>query len=384
VTDLDSTTGEQSASASRNFCAQTPPPPTCTGQPISVTADAATADEGTNTVPNTFTGKVGSFSDPCALPGADYSAAVTITKVCPNSQTFTETVANGGLVPNGSGGYDIYVVQGYKIFTVAEQCETFTTHIVVTDSVDARQGTADGTLTINEDEVGGAAAVSATVTKSFTGTAATFKLESGQSITGYTATIDWGDGSAAGAGSIQSDGHGGYLVRGSHTYANPGSKTFTVTLKSGGSTADAYTGTATVNPLTHPYSGKGTLTYLSSGHSTPGAFNLMLNYTDSQHISGSFTFNETSKVSSGFSSKTTTIPLASTSFNSVVQSGTTAYILGTATRGGSSGYTYLLTLVKSGSVGRIGLQVWAPGAIPVKDMTFSPTNVIGSISIPSS
>jgi hypothetical protein len=381
VTDLDSNTSEpgtQSASADRNFCnTTTPPPGPCTGL-IHVTAD-----QGVPAAENsTFNGKVGSFTDDCTnVPPSAYSATVTITKVCPNSQTFVETVANGGLVPNGSGGYDIVIVQGYDIPFVAEQCETFTTHIVVTDGT--RTASADGTLQIIEDEAGAAAAVSAIVTKSFSGTVATFQVEKGSTASGYSATINWGDGSAASTGTITSDGHGGYLVRGSHTYANPGSTPFTVNIKSS-SDSDAYNGTAQVAGMTHPYTAKGTLNYPFAGHWTPGKVNMTLNYTDSQHIGGSFTFDETAKVGTGIKAKTTTIELSNMSFNSVVQTGNTAYILGTATRAGNSGYTYLLTLVKSGVTGKVGLQVWAPGAVPVSDMTFSPTSVIGSISLPSS
>jgi hypothetical protein len=100
-------------------------------------------------------------------------------------------------------------------------------------------------------------------------------------------------------------------------------------------------------------------------------------YTDSQHMSGTFSFTEAK-------TRWSTVLLSNTSFNSVVTTGNTAYILGTGTRAGSGGYTYLLTLVKSTYSSRIGLQVWAPGAVPVSDMSFNPTYVAGSISIPSS
>src|SRR5262249_55618429 len=56
----------------------------------------------------------------------------------------------------------------------------------------------------------------------------------------FTATINWGDG-ATSTGTVQSDGHGGFVVLGSHTYAAAGHDTITVSITDdGGSKATAH------------------------------------------------------------------------------------------------------------------------------------------------
>ena len=57
-------------------------------------------------------------------------------------------------------------------------------------------------------------------------------------------------------------------------------------------------------------------------------------------------------------------------------------ILGSASRGGKSGYTYLLTLVSSGTK-KVGLQVYDANGNTVSDMTFSPTTLVGTLSVPA-
>lgn len=62
----------------------------------------------------------------------------------------------------------------------------------------------------------------------------------------YGATINWGDGTAASAGSIVPDGLGNFLVQGGHTFAGGGSYTTTVTI-SGNGLASAVLGSASIS-----------------------------------------------------------------------------------------------------------------------------------------
>jgi hypothetical protein len=72
-------------------------------------------------------------------------------------------------------------------------------------------------------------------------TVAGFKEKAVDPIGNYSATISWGDGSSPSAGTIVSDGKGGFLVQGSHTYANPGADKVVVQITdSDGSSAKAF------------------------------------------------------------------------------------------------------------------------------------------------
>ena len=91
--------------------------------------------------------------------------------------------------------------------------------------------------------------VSAVAGSSFSGTVATFTDANPLSqASDFSATINWGDGTAASAGTVATNAGGGFKVSGTHTYTTTGSFTTSITINDiGGSTASA-TGTATVSP----------------------------------------------------------------------------------------------------------------------------------------
>jgi hypothetical protein len=62
----------------------------------------------------------------------------------------------------------------------------------------------------------------------------------------YTATIAWGDGTASTAGTVSAAAGGGFEVKGSHTYAAPGTYTTTVTINDVGGAKATATGSASV------------------------------------------------------------------------------------------------------------------------------------------
>src|SRR5207244_2993969 len=105
--------------------------------------------------------------------------------------------------------------------------------------------------------VGGALSINAVEGASFNGTVATFtdpaapepnaSDPSGTISTHYSASINWGDGSAATAGTITISGST-FTVSGSHTYGEEGSYTLTVTIAHESAPATTITGgTATVS-----------------------------------------------------------------------------------------------------------------------------------------
>ena len=77
---------------------------------------------------------------------------------------------------------------------------------------------------------------------------ATFTDTAGGQISEYTATINWGDGATTG-GTIASNGTGGWIVDGNHTYATSGSYSVAVAISSNvGGSANA-SSAATVSPV---------------------------------------------------------------------------------------------------------------------------------------
>ena len=100
--------------------------------------------------------------------------------------------------------------------------------------------------------------MSATAGVQFSGTVATFTEAVPDTVASdYTATIDWGDGTATTAGTVTAASGGGFAVSGSHTYANGGAYTTSVTITDvQGATATA-TSTATVTAAPLPRAADG-------------------------------------------------------------------------------------------------------------------------------
>jgi GH35 family endo-1,4-beta-xylanase len=112
---------------------------------------------------------------------------------------------------------------------------------------------ASGTLTVTQAPLAAAAQpVAAVAGAPLVGaTVATFaNANPADTAASYVATIFWGDGSSS-PGTITANGSGGFTVTGSHTYADPGSDTFSVQVGHvlGYTTIATVSGTATVTAL---------------------------------------------------------------------------------------------------------------------------------------
>jgi CSLREA domain-containing protein len=83
--------------------------------------------------------------------------------------------------------------------------------------------------------------------RKFTGSVATFTTNLGKGASDFTATIHWGDGSAAGSGTITFSG-GLFRVTGSHTFRRPGNYKVTVTIRDEGGSSVTSVGRVRVLP----------------------------------------------------------------------------------------------------------------------------------------
>jgi hypothetical protein len=204
---------------------------TVANQAISAMAVGQSAVEGTATGSSI----VATFSDPNALASAsDFTATIDWGD---GSATDVATVAS-----DGNGGFNVtapahtYLHAGGKTATV-----------VIT-------GAGGGTATVTPAVIVANAALNATgqAVSATEGTStgsvlvANFTDANASASAGdFSATIDWGDGVTS-AGSIASDGLGGFNVSGVHTYGHAGSKPVAVTIHgAGGGTASA-SSTATI------------------------------------------------------------------------------------------------------------------------------------------
>src|SRR5579871_817712 len=135
--------------------------------------------------------------------------------------------------------------------TYAEE-GSYTVTITITDAGSSQSGTGMFVVTVSDPNVTASGGVSVTAqegTLSATQMVATFTDPAGAEAadgTHYSASINWGDNTAATPGSIALNGTT-FTVSGSHTYAEEGSYTLTVTINHESSTAQNVTDTATVS-----------------------------------------------------------------------------------------------------------------------------------------
>lgn len=189
---------------------------------ITASGTAVSAIEG-----RPFSGHVATFTDPdtTAVP-SDYSATINWG----DGSTSTGTIS-------GSGGN--FTVTGTH--TYAEE-GSFTVHVTITDT-DNSENTATTTAkaTVADAALTATGVVPSRSGNSASGTVATFTdADPNGTVSDYTASINWGDG-ATSTGAV-SKGSSNFAVKGSHTYAKPGTYTIKTTIRDvGGSTATATT-----------------------------------------------------------------------------------------------------------------------------------------------
>ncbi|HVX63672.1 MAG TPA: carboxypeptidase regulatory-like domain-containing protein, partial [Pirellulales bacterium] len=179
--------------------------------------------------------------------GATFSGTVaTFTDADPNGEVsdYTATIdwgdgsslSAGAIAVNPAGGF---LVTGSHAYAD----EGVHTVIVAISDAGGSNDTALSTAHVADAPIDAAAVTfHATEGATFGGTVATFTDANPNGVSGdYTATIDWGDGSSLSFGTISVNPGGGFLVTGSHVYAEYGTRAVTVTVSDvGGSAATAH------------------------------------------------------------------------------------------------------------------------------------------------
>jgi len=204
----------------------------CPEQAIHAQGVTFNATEGAS-----FTGTVATFTDPDPNSTAsEYTATINWgDATAPTAGTITGPT--GG--PFTVTGTHTYIEEG-----------TYTVTVTITD-VDTPSNTATATSTANVADAAltpGALIVSAGGVEGVTPTNVTFTFTDANpfaTVADFTATIAWGDGSTT-AGAVSGPPGGPFTVTGSHTYAEEGSYTLTVTVHDDGGSTTSKSGTATV------------------------------------------------------------------------------------------------------------------------------------------
>ncbi|HWB13519.1 MAG TPA: DUF4214 domain-containing protein [Pirellulales bacterium] len=195
---------------------------------------AGTATTVSTTEGATFTGTVATFTNTTnpTAPASDFTATIDWG----DGTTGTGTVS-------GTGG--AFTVTGSHVY--AEEGTSTATVILADDAPGTAAATATASVTAEDATLSATGtAVTTAAGSAFSGAVASFTdANPGATGSDFTASIDWGDGTTT-AGTVASNGSGGFSVNGTHTYAASGTDTILVHVADlGGSTADA-TSTATV------------------------------------------------------------------------------------------------------------------------------------------
>lgn len=193
---------------------------------IQVSSVAVSATEGTS-----FNGAVATFfdADTNALP-SEYSASIDWGNG--DSSTGVITGGNGNFTVSGT---TTYLEEG-----------SYPVSVTVTDIDNTSNSqTVSSTATVADAALSGtSSALTATEGAPLSSVIATFTdADPNGTTTDYSATIDWGDGSTS-TGVV--GGSGAFTVSGSHTYAEEGSYTPTVTIDDAGGSSAVVTGSVSV------------------------------------------------------------------------------------------------------------------------------------------
>jgi PKD domain len=166
-----------------------------------------------------------------AVEGASFSAVAA--HFSGGAGPYTATIAWGDgqtspgniSIPNANSvsGSHTYLEEG-----------AYTVSVTVTDSTGVTAGGSTSTSVADAALAVSGASVTAVEGAAFSGTLASFTdADPSGSVTDYSATINWGDQTSS-AGTVTASGTGGFVVSGSHVYAEEGSYAVTVTVSDAG------------------------------------------------------------------------------------------------------------------------------------------------------
>jgi len=222
------------------------------GSTGTINSPAVITDAPITSTPKTFSGVAGVVlsATVATFVDADPNAPISSYNVTINwgDGSAVTTLANGATLFNEGTDYAVQAGHTYRKFG------TYTVVVTVnggdtTATPPASSSTADSTAVIADAGVR-ASGVSFSVIEgqTYAGPVATFSTANPfADAADYSATVNWGDGTAATAGTVSSVG-GRFTVAASHVYTGIGAYPTAVRITSAGGQSAAGGGTATVNP----------------------------------------------------------------------------------------------------------------------------------------
>ncbi len=202
----------------------------------------ATLDcEQNNDVACAGNGVTGAGTDVSAVEGQSFNGqTATFSDTNTSASGFTASIDWGdgsqsaGTVSGGSGSFAVNGTHTY-----ADEGTYPVTTTLTSGSTTAGQALSNATVSDAPLTASGKS-LSASST-AFSGAVASFTdANAAAPVSDFTASINWGDGTAASAGTVTSNGGGSFNVSGSHTYSKVGAYTITTTVNDkGGSSASA-------------------------------------------------------------------------------------------------------------------------------------------------
>jgi len=281
---------------------------------------------------------INSFSGSTINEGDTYSASGSFTD--PTSSSWTATVDYG----DGSGVQSLPLSgMNFSLSNVYKDNGTFTVTVRVTNN-QGETGTGTATVIVNNvnPSVGIITAPSSPVLVNTAITASANFTDPGVLDT-HTTSWNWGDGNTTTGTVTESNGSGS--VSNNHTYTATGVYTITLTVtdKDGGQGTSTYQYVAVYDSSTSFAGGRSFDNPANASPNTTGkvTFGISSKYNNSNALTGSVKMNF----------KAANLDFASTSLSSLATSTGKAYLKGSGTVNGVSGYTFLATGIDGSVVG---------------------------------
>jgi len=300
---------------------------------VSVTDNQGATGTGTATVTVNAPPQVNSFSGGTINEGGTYTSNGSFTDSDSTSWTATVDYGDGG----GANALTLNSDKTFSLSHVYKDNGTYTVTVSVTNNQGAT-GTGTATVTTNNvvPTVGTITAPSSPVIVNTSITASANFTDPGVLDT-HTASWNWGDGNTTTGTVTESNGSGS--VSNSHTYTATGVYmiTLTVTDKDGGQGTSTFPFVAVYDSTSSFAGGRSYDNPSSASPNMSGkvSFGISAKYNNSNVLTGSAKMD--------FKAASPSLDFASTSLSSLATSNGKAYLKGSGTLNGTSGYTFLAT-----------------------------------------